>query len=520
MTALGTRAPARALHEWFVAGLAAAPDGDALRIGDRTWTYAAVHQMALSWAGTLRAAAPERLRSVGVLAAGTPECYVGILAALYAGAVAVPLSPAFPADRTAAMAEAAHVDAFIADGLGAGVLARAGLAGGRPVLVPDTDAAGPARITIRSQPGRALTRPAAAGPGDVAYVLFTSGSTGRPKGVPVSHGNVDHFLAFNQQRYGFTPDDVCSQTFAATFDLAMFDMFMAWGAGATLESTPVHAFVALPEFIARKKMTVWFSVPSAVSVARRRGALTPGSMPSLRWSLFCGEALMRQDAEDWQAAASRSVLENLYGPTELTIACSTYRWTPGQSPAQCVNDVVPIGAVYPALRQVLIDPSGQPGPAEGELCVTGPQMFSGYLDPRDDENRFLEHDGRRWYRTGDRVRLDGGVLRYLGRVDHQVKIRGYRVELAEIEHAARALPGMAQVAAVPVRYKGIVELAMFYADSALTPEEVIVALARALPDYMVPRWAWRLDGMPLNANRKVDRRALADLATAQVSPRE
>jgi amino acid adenylation domain-containing protein len=520
VTEPGTQAPGRALHEWFVSGLAAAPDGDALRIGDRRWTYAQVHEMALSWAGTLQAAAPDRLRSVGVLAAATPECYVGILAALYAGAVAVPLSPGFPADRTAAMAEAAGVDAFIADGRGADVLARTGLAGGRPVLVPDAEAAGPAAITVRSRPGRALTEPAAAGPGDVAYVLFTSGSTGRPKGVPVSHGNVDHFLGFNQRRYGFSPEDVCSQTFAATFDLAMFDMFMAWGAGATVESTPVHAFLALPEFIERKKMTVWFSVPSAVSVVRRRGGLAPGSMPSLRWSLFCGEALMRQDAADWQAAASGSVLENLYGPTELTIACSTYRWRPDQSPAQCVNDVVPIGAVYPALRHVLIDPFGQPGPAEGELCVTGPQMFSGYLDARDDENRFLVHDGRRWYRTGDRVRLDGGVLQYLGRVDFQVKIRGYRVELAEIEHAARALPGLHQVAAVPVRHQGIVELAMFYAGSALSPQEVIVALGKALPDYMVPRWAWRLDDMPLNANRKVDRRALADMATAQVCSRE
>ncbi len=346
--------------------------------------------------------------------------------------------------------------------------------------------------------------------------------------MPITHGNVNHFLWYNQQRYSFTRADVCSQTFAATFDLAMFDMFMAWGAGATLESTPVHAFLALPEFIERKKMTVWFSVPSAISVVRRRGGLTPGSMPSLRWSLFCGEALMRQDAEDWHRAASRSVLENLYGPTELTIACSTYRWRPEQSPAECVNDVVPIGSIYPTLRYVLIDPFGQPGPAEGELCVTGPQMFSGYLDSRDDENRFLMHDGRRWYRTGDRVRLEArgagetgegsGVLQYLGRVDHQVKIRGYRVELAEIEHAMRALPGIHQVAAVPVRYKGIVELAMFYAGSALTPADVIVALGQSLPDYMVPRWAWRLDDMPLNANRKVNRRALADMATAQVSP--
>ena len=418
------------------------------------------------------------------------------------------------------------MDAFIADGKGADILSRTGLAGAAAGAASRHRRHRAAGNTIRNQPSRALTQPSAARPSDVAYVLFTSGSTGRPKGVPITHGNVDHFLWFNQQRYGFTPEDVCSQTFAATFDLAMFDMFMAWGAGATLESTPVHAFLALPEFIERKKMTVWFSVPSAISVVRRRGGLRPGSMPSLRWSLFCGEALMQQDAEDWQQAASQSVLENLYGPTELTIACSTYRWQPEQSPSECVNGVVPIGTVYPSLRYVLIDPFGQPGPTEGELCVTGPQMFSGYLDPRDDENRFLVHDDRRWYRTGDRVRLEArelgrqgrrGVLKYLGRVDFQVKIRGYRVELAEIEHAARALPGIRQVAAVPVRYRGIVELAMFYAGSALTPEDLIVALAQSLPDYMVPRWAWRLDDMPLNANQKVDRRALADMATAQVS---
>jgi non-ribosomal peptide synthetase component F len=337
---------------------------------------------------------------------------------------------------------------------------------------------------------------------------------------------VDHFLWFNQHRYGFTPEDACSQTFAATFDLAMFDMFMAWGAGATVVFTPVHAFLALPEFIARNKMTVWFSVPSAISVARRRG-LSPGSMPSLRWSLFCGEALMQQDAHDWQQAANQSVLENLYGPTELTIACSTYRWNQEQSPAECVNGVVPIGAVYPSLRYVLADPFGKPGGTEGELCVTGPQMFSGYLDPHDDENRFLVHGDHRFYRTGDRVRLDTSpagetdgsseALKYLGRIDFQVKIRGYRIELAEIEHAARALPGISQVAAVPVRHRDIVELALFYVGSALAPEDLIVALAKSLPDYMVPRWAWRLDDMPLNTSRKVDRRTLADMATTQVT---
>ena len=522
MTVAAEQPSGRALHEWFSRGLAAAPEGVALRIGDRSWTYAQMHETALAWAGTLRAAAPDRLGAVGILAAQTPECYIGILAALYAGAAAVPLSPAFPPERTAMMTTAAAVDAFVADGRSAEPLSRTGLAGPRPVLLPDPDAAGPAANTVRTQPSRALTRPSPAQLGDVAYILFTSGSTGRPKGVPITHGNVDHFLSYNQRRYGFTPDDVCSQTFAATFDLAMFDMFMAWGAGATLEFTPVHAFIALPEFIERTKMTVWFSVPSAISVARRRGALRPGAMPSLRWSLFCGEALMRQDAEDWQRAADRSVVENLYGPTELTIACSSYRWQPGHSPAQCRSGVVPIGATYPSLRYVLIGQHDEPDPVEGELCVTGPQMFSGYLDPGDDTNRFVSHEGHRWYRTGDRVRRGeadgaGGVLHYLGRIDHQVKIRGYRVELAEIEHAARSLPGVQDVVAVAVRYMDILELALFYSGAQLDPADMIVALAQRLPDYMVPRWAWRVDELPLNVNKKVDRRALADMAATQVT---
>jgi amino acid adenylation domain-containing protein len=527
VTVTGAQQSDRGLHDWFSCGLAAAPEGIALRIGDRSWTYAQMHETALAWAGTLQAASPDRLGAVGILASQTHECYIGILAALYAGAVAVPLSPAFPPDRTAMMTTAASVDAFVADGRSAELLSRTGLAGTRPVLLPDTEATGAAAGTVRNQASRALTHPLPARPGDVAYILFTSGSTGRPKGVPITHGNVDHFLRYNQQRYGFTPEDVCSQTFATTFDLAMFDMFMAWGAGATLQSTPVHAFIALPEFIERTKMTIWFSVPSAISVVRRRRGLGRGAMPSLRWSLFCGEALMRQDAEDWQRAAGGSVVENLYGPTELTIACSSYRWRPENSPAQCLNDMVPIGSMYPSLRYVLIGQHDEPDPAEGELCVTGPQMFSGYLDPGDDTNRFLSHDGHRWYRTGDRVRCSAGaaddpgvaegVLHYLGRMDHQVKIRGYRVELPEIEHAARCLPGIQDVVAVPVRYMGILELALFYAGSQLAPADMIVALAQLLPDYMVPRWAWRLDELPLNANQKVDRRALADLAVTQAA---
>jgi acyl-CoA synthetase (AMP-forming)/AMP-acid ligase II len=364
----------------------------------------------------------------------------------------------------------------------------------------------------------ALARPAGVHPDDAAYVLFTSGSTGRPKGVPVTHANMAHFLAVNRPRYGLSPSDACSQTFDCTFDLAMFDMFVTWSAGAVLVSTPPQVFLALPEFAARQGLTMWFSVPSAIALVRRRGGLTAGSLPSLRWSLFCGEPLLMADAASWQAAAPRARVENLYGPTELTIACSAYRWDPAASPALCANGVVPVGPLYPGLRGVLVGESGEVSDSEGELCVSGPQMFPGYLDPHDDEARFTTLAGTRWYRTGDLMSSSAGAgLSYLGRVDTLVKIRGYRVELAELEWHARAVPGVERAVVVPVDGADSRRLFAWYCGEPGSAGPIREHLRTVVPEFMVPHWIRSIDQLPLNANRKVDRAALAGLAQRAVA---
>jgi non-ribosomal peptide synthetase component F len=281
-----------ALHGWFLRGLAAGPAAVALRIGSKSLTYQQLHERALALAGDLVATADAPLRRVGLLAERSEQAYAGLLAAGYAGAAVVPLNPGFPAERTRAMIAAARPDAMIADVKGAAVLPElAGELGCVPVITE------PAH--------RPLDRPGAAAPDDVAYILFTSGSTGRPKGVPVLHRNVDAYLRSIHGRYAFTRDDVVSQTFDLTFDLAMSDLFTAWGCGGTLVCVPPPAMAVLKEFIAYHGITVWFSSPSVISLARRRG-LEPGSLPSLRLSMFCGEPLLRHDATDWQAAASRS----------------------------------------------------------------------------------------------------------------------------------------------------------------------------------------------------------------------
>ncbi|MEU3731508.1 amino acid adenylation domain-containing protein [Streptomyces sp. NPDC033538] len=482
---------------WFRQGLAISPDGTALKAGGRSHTYRELDLAARALAGTLLARSPDADR-VGVLAHRGERAYAGFLAGLYAGAAVVPLNPGYPAERTRAMIEAARVTVLVVDDAGEACL---------PGLGDVLDGV----TVVGRQLGEPLTQPVPVRPEDPAYIMFTSGSTGVPKGVPVSHGNVSHYLRSVRHHFDFDADDVFSQTFNLTFDLAVFDMFVAWGRGASLVVVPPGAYTRLPAFLSRHRISVWFSAPSVVPLLRRAGALTAGAMPTLRHSLFCGEALMREDVTSWQTSADRSVVHNLYGPTELTISCTLHRWDPATSPALCVNDVVPIGRAHPGLRLHLHRECGE-AVGTGELCVTGPQMVAGYLNPGDDKGRFLHHEGERWYRTGDRVRtLPDGQLAYLGRLDHQVNINGVRTELREIDHALRRCAGVEE--AVTLVADG--ELRAYVTGTGVNPAALREELVTILPRDLIPRRIERLAAFPLNANGKIDRSALTRAATGE-----
>ncbi|OEJ36233.1 AMP-binding protein [Streptomyces agglomeratus] len=490
-----TEKPHHALYQRFLRGLALNPHGSALRIGSETVTYRALHEQALTYAGSLGSA-----KVVGVFAGKTVTAYAGILAGLYAGATVVPLHPDFPASRTRHMLEHSAADALIADDAGRSALRQSlGQGFDVPVVEPDPD--------------RALSEPRAVEASDIAYMLFTSGSTGRPKGVPITHGSTHHYFELLDARYDFTADDVFTQTFDLNFDCAMFDLFCAWGSGATVDPVPPAAYRDIPSYLSERGITVWFSTPSAISLVRRMGGLGEAAMPGLRWSFFAGEALRCQDADDWQDAAPASTLENIYGPTELTVTITAHRWDSLTSPALAVNGMVPIGAVHEGHDHVLIDEDGSETPVEGELLITGPQMASGYLDPADDQGRFVERDDRLWYRTGDRVRrLPSGELIYLGRLDSQVQVQGWRVELAEIDHALRLCEGVEDVVTVARPVDGSTELVVFYTGAVRPPTELARSLREVLPMGMLPRHFEHVSEFPLNSNRKVDRPALAEQA--------
>jgi amino acid adenylation domain-containing protein len=506
------RDAASGLYGFFDRSVGRNPDGIALEIGDLTLRYAELADLVDRFAARLAMACGDRPRRVGILAARCPAAYVAYLASLRLGATVVPLGPAFPPTRNRRICLAAEVDV---------------------VATQDDPFAHELGPPVAELPAGAVRSPPAIGAGlgpvapvanPLAYLLFTSGSTGRPKGVLIRHDNVTGYIADAVRRYRVDGESRLSQTFDLTFDPSVLDLFTAWGGGAALVVPSPEEILLPARLVAARALTHWSSVPSVITLAGRLRGLSPNSMPGLRFSLFCGEQLGVEQARAWARAAPASVIENLYGPTELTITCTRYRLGPDPVtwPA-LANGAVPIGEPNAGLEWFLLG-DGHADPYEGELCVRGVQRFPGYLEPSDDIGSFVGEagDGARiydgtapltaadWYRTGDRVRSDPehGLV-FLGRLDGQLKMNGYRVELGEIEAVARDCPGIEQVAVTAVEDDaGRQRPFAWYVGATVTEDDLRAWLATRLPPYMLPSGFVRCDTLPRNANGKLDRSRL------------
>lgn len=520
----------RSVRTGFLRSAAAAPERVALVIGEAERTYGELERTARAWAAALLEGLGGRPERVGVFGYRSEVAYTGTLATLFAGAAFVPLNRNFPARRTAEMAQDARLDALIVDRESAVQLqaVRESLEHEPLILAPDSApgewAAGGMRVIHGDALARTppLERLPPVQPEDLVYLLFTSGSTGRPKGVAVTHANVLHFLDAIGEQLHITADDRFSQTFDQTFDPSIFDLFLAWEHGARVCAMRAIDLLAPAHYVNRNRITVWASVPSIPALMRKKNLLREGSMKSLRHSLFCGEPLPVQTAEEWQRAAPASAVYNYYGPTELTVVCLGHRWDPETSPSMCRNGQVPIGRLFQGLSAVLLGEDGQAVGAneEGELCVAGPQVVQGYwLDPDRTRAKFVElaisdTTTKRFYRTGDRVlRLDNGEYIYLGRADQQIKLMGRRVELGEIEAVLAECDGVTGAVAIPwpIEDGHPVGVVAFLLGDGIEPEAVRTRAAEYLPGYMVPASYRVVDEWPLNPNGKIDRKALTRL---------
>lgn len=518
----------RSLISGFLRSLERHPDRVALELGEEKLTYGQLWEHASRIAAAIQKHCEPSDPLIALLANRSVTAYAGVLGILASGRGYVPLNPKFPTDRTLAMLKASHCTTVIA-GPECGETVTSLL----PYLEPPytwllagsnsmpRDRFPRGHLALEDAEMKAqLDVAEPCPPADAtAYLLFTSGSTGVPKGVAVSQSNICSYLDYVGRRYHVHDQDRCSQNFDLTFDLSLHDLFVCWDAGATLCSFPEQVLVPAT-MIEESQLTTWFSVPSLAMFANKIGLLEPGAFPTLRLSLFCGEALSAGLAERWQKAAPFSTVENIYGPTEATVAITHYPWDQLRSPAECVNGIVPIGWMFEGQECCVVDERLAPVPTGevGELCLSGSQVTGGYFnDPGRTRPQFVHLDGftdKIWYRTGDLVRQDDRhCLYYLGRKDQQVKVNGYRVELQEIDLALREASGTELAVAIPWPVSegtaaGIVAV-LCGADSSLD-DRVIERCTHRLPRYMVPRIIYHFDRLPLNVNGKVDRMQISE----------
>jgi amino acid adenylation domain-containing protein len=462
-----------------------------------------------------------------VFAYRSATAFAGVLGTLLAGNGYVPLNRTFPVTRTQLMFKRSQCRSIIVD---AGSLPQLnalldGDEGQLLIIAPDLEdlqryrEKWPQHIFVGSGDLKmhAAWREPTPTPNAIAYLLFTSGSTGTPKGVMVAHRNVTSFVDYMTDRLQVSERDIVSQMFDLTFDLSAFDMFVSWERGACLCCPSQKTLINPGRFIRDQRLTIWFSVPSTVLLMKQSRLLKPDRFPSLRLSLFCGEPLPVSCAEAWLRAAPNSILENLYGPTELTIACTSYKWHPERSPRESDQGIVPIGYPHPGMNVLVVDESlneVNPG-AEGELLMNGPQMSLGYWrDSERTSSAFVAPPGRKdlFYRTGDRVRRPAGdgPLTHLGRIDFQVKILGHRVELGEVEAVIRQVSRMEGVVAIgwPATSTGFGGIEVFIEGRSVDVDRLRSAIASRLPGYMVPRRWHVLSRLPRNVNGKFDRNAM------------
>ncbi|MFJ6167558.1 amino acid adenylation domain-containing protein [Micromonospora orduensis] len=501
--------PAQTLPRLLAAQAARTPDALAVSFEGRSeLSYRELHERAgqLARQLTTRGAGPETV--VAVALPRSESLVVALLGVLQAGAAYLPIDPDLPAGRVEFMLGDARPVLLLTDAATATVLpATAGLP---VVLVEDAMVGGPPAAAAT---GTGHARPLL--PGHPAYVIYTSGSTGRPKGVSVSHSAIVNRLTWMDSEYPLSADDRVLQKTPYSFDVSVWEFFwpLLTGAALVLARPGGHQDPAyLAELIGNAAVTTLHFVPSMLDAFLAAGGAARYN--TVRRTFCSGEALSGRLAARFLRETGGSPLHNLYGPTETAVDSTYWACTPGDG-----RQAPPIGRPIANTRVFVLDGALEPVPVgvTGELYLAGAGLARGYLRrPGLTAERFVACPfgrGERMYRTGDLVRWRAdGNLEFLERADDQVKIRGFRIELGEIEAALAAHPGVAQAAAAaredPSGDRRLVGYVVPAANAEVDPAVVRAAVARQLPEYMVPAGVVVLAALPLTTSGKLDRRAL------------
>lgn len=485
----------------LLAQAAARPRAEAVRAGARSLDYATLLAQAFALAAALRRAGIGPGDVVALAAERSPAALASILAVLASGAAYLPLDLDYPDARLAAMFDDARPRCALGD-----AALRARLREGVSWI-------------DRSAPLAAAPTEPIVVDGELAYVLFTSGSTGRPKGVAMRRAAVGHLIDWHRVHARLGRSARTLQFAPLGFDVSFQEIFSTLATGGTLV-LPSEAErrdpYALLDLLARERVERLF-LPYVGLQALAEAVAAGGAAPTaLRDVITAGEQLRITPAiRALFAALPDAVLHNHYGPTEThVVTAHELSGDPAAWP-----ELPPIGAPLPHVEVRIIDAEGRAVSVgeEGELLLGGDCLAAGYIHrPELTAERFVERDGARWYRSGDRVRAQAaGVLDYLGRLDEQIKLDGFRIEPAEIETLLCRHAAVAEAAVVAAGGDGARRLVAHIVPRDVQVAEAALASAlrahcsQALAAYLVPQEFVVHAALPLTASGKIDRRELA-----------
>ncbi len=480
------------------------PDATAVIYGDERLSYQRFDRLANQLSSNLLEQGAQPGRLLPLMVSDGLELPLAIVAAMKAGIPFVPMDPRWPTDRIAALLTILETDLIVT---GPRTPASAGSAG--------------LRIEIDAgQLDEASERPDVPRPQrpDLFYGFFTSGTTGLPKCTLNHHrGLLNRFTTMTRM---FGGGHVALQNSRSVFDSSLWQLLWPLSSGGTVVMPVREGLLDLEQTvrqIGRYGVTITDFVPSIFAVLTdlvHADAELARQASSLRRVLLGGEAINVDAVRRFHQVLPHVEFTNTYGPTEASIGSvfHTFREPPAD------DAEIPIGFPIDNTSVVIVDDDLTPlGPGQtGELLIGGDCVGYGYLaDPERTARSFIDNPfpdvaGDRLYRTGDLAQYrEDGLLYFVGRVDDQIKLRGVRIEPTEVEDALIRLPGIKEV---KVFADGELDRAQLIAavvtDEPVTPE-LLDAARSVLPPEFVPDRFVRLEHLPLSANGKADRRALA-----------
>lgn len=349
---------------------------------------------------------------------------------------------------------------------------------------------------------------------DPLYAIFTSGSTGIPKGVLVSHRSVIDFMEEFVDIFEITDKDVIGNQAPFDFDVSVKDIYSTLKTGATMQIIPKKLFsfpTKLLDYLDEREITTLIWAVSALCIVTTLKGLEYKVPQKVNKIIFSGEVMPIKHLNEWKKYLPDAFYANVYGPTEITCNCTYYivdrEFQPGES--------LPIGQPFPNEKVFLLDEENQlvrEAGKKGEICVSGTALSLGYYrNPEQTEKVFVQNPLNekyleRIYRTGDMAYYGhDGYLYFASRKDFQIKHMGHRIELGEIELAMELAEGIRRACCTYDESEN--KIVAFYEGEA-EKRQIVRALGKKLPAYMIPNVWVKLDRLPITKNGKIDRKKM------------